>query len=255
MFKHHVGDLAKRPPLVTADATMTQAADVMARESASCLAAVNGSKVVGFLTESVLVRHLDVDMDPDTPILDILSPATGAISRDMPVSEAVKLMLERRVRHLPVLDKGGSLLGLVTDKELVDALAVDFMVENIQCRELMRADAAVLAPDRPVREALGLMRQQSTDCVLAVAGGKPVGIFSERDATAKIMGHPERLTEPVSRFMSGPVATVPTDAMVYKVILFMRQKSMRRVAVVQQDGALAGILTQQSILAYARRMQ
>jgi CBS domain-containing protein len=254
MFKHSVGDLAKRPPLVMADATMTQAADVMTLESASCLAVVNGNKVVGFLTENALVRHLDVDMDPDTPIREFCSPPSGAIPRETLVSEAVKLMLERRVRHLPVLDKGGSLLGLVTDKELVDALAVDFMVENIQCQELMRADAATLAPDRPVREALALMRQQDVDCILAVEDGKPVGIFSERDATAKIMGHPERLAEPVSRFMSGPVATVPTDAMVYKVILFMRQKGMRRVAVVAADGSLAGILSQQSILAYARRM-
>jgi len=111
-----------------------------------------------------------------------------------------------------------------------------------------------IAPDRPVRDALALMRQHNVDCILAVDDGKPVGIFSARDATAKILGHPERLSDPLSLRMSTPMVSVPVDAMVYKVILFMRQKGMRRVAVVEKDGSLAGLLTQQHILAYARRL-
>lgn len=254
MFKHRVGDLAKKPPLVSAEATMTQAADIMAREGASCLAAVAGNKVVGFLGEGELVRHLDVDMDSDSSIRELISPPTGAVPMDMSVHEAAKIMLERRVRHLPVLGKSGTLLGLVTDKELVDALAVDFMVENIQCRSLMRPDPVCLAPSRPVRDALALMRQHGVDCVLAVDNGKPAGIFTARDATAKILGHPERLAESVSRYMSKPMVSVPVDAMVYKVILFMRQKGMRRVAVVEKDESLAGLLTQKHLLGYARRL-
>uniref|UniRef100_I2PXE6 Putative signal-transduction protein containing cAMP-binding and CBS domains n=1 Tax=Desulfovibrio sp. U5L TaxID=596152 RepID=I2PXE6_9BACT len=254
MFQRKVGELAKRPHLVAADASVTQAAAVMAREGVSCLAAVTGAKVVGFLTERDLVRHLDVDLEPHTPIREFLSRPTGAIARDLSVSEAVKLMLERRVRHLAVVDFGGSLLGLVTDKELVDALAVDFMVESATCRQLMRPDTPALPPDRPVREALALMRLRNVGCILVVADGRPAGIFSERDATTRIMGRPERLAEPLSEHMSAPVVVVPADALVYKVILFMRQRGVRRVAAIETDGTLSGILTQQDILAYARRM-
>ena len=254
MFKQSVGELAARPHIVAADATVTQAADVMTREGVSCLAAVRGARVVGFLTETALIRHLDVDLDPDTSIQEYLSRPTGGIPRDMAVQEAVRVMLDRRERHLPVMDFGGSLLGLVTEKELVDALAVDFMVENAVCSDLMRADILVLAPERPVRDALDLMRSKSADCVLVAAAGRPVGIFSERDATAKIMGRPERLPEPLANYMTGPVISVPLEAMVYKVIQFMRQKGVRRVAVVAADGTLAGLLSQREILAYARRM-
>lgn len=254
MFQRRVGELAIRPHIVAADASVAQASEVMAREGVSCLAAVIGAKVVGFLTERDLVRHLDVDLDPGTPIQDFLSRPSGAIGKDLPVIEAVKLMLDRRVRHLAVVDFGGSLLGLITDKELVDALAVDFMVENATCRQLMRAETATLSPDRPVREGLALMRLKSVGCILVVEDGKPAGIFSERDATAKIMGRPERLAEPLSAHMSAPVVSVPMDAMVYKVILYMRQKGVRRVAVVNGDGRLAGLLSQQDILTYARRL-
>lgn len=255
MFSYKVGDLARKPQLVTADATMTQAADAISGHRTSCLAVVSGNRVVGFLMERELVRHLDVDMDPDAPIRDLVAPPSGAIPADMPVLEAARLMLERRMFHLPVLDKGGGLLGLVSDKDLVDALAVDFMVESVQCRELMRSEPVTIDPGRPVREALDLMRRADVGSVLATSEDRPVGMFTERDVTTKIMGHAGRLLDPVSRHMTAPVVSVPVDALVYKVILFMRQKGMRRVAVVEADGTLAGVLTLRNILAHARRFR
>jgi len=254
MFKQRVGELAKRPHIVAAEASVTQAADLMAREGISCLAAVSGAKVVGFLTENNLVRHFDVDLDLDASIRDFLTRPEGAVAKDMRVSEAVKLLLERAVRHLPVMDFSGSLLGLVTEKELVDALAVDFMVEDAVCSDLMRRDPVTLPADRSVREALALMREKNADCLLALNADKPAGILSERDVLSRIMGFPERLTAPVSRHMTAPVISVPTTAVVYKVILFMRQKGVRRVAVIHENGSLAGMLSQRDILVYARRI-
>jgi len=254
MFKRRVGELAKRPRIVPADATVTQAADLMISADVSCLAVVAGAKVVGFVTERELVRRLDVDLDPATPVRELVSRNTGGILKDLAIDEAIRRMLERRERHLPVVDISGSLLGLVTDKELVDALAVDFMVENLDCRALMRAEPICLKPTTPVQTALDHMREKNVGSVLAVVDGKAAGIFTERDALRALMGRPERLNDPLSAHMSGPVVCVPVDAMVYKVILFMRQKGVRRLAVVETNGALAGMLTQQDILLYARRL-
>ncbi|EFL49147.1 putative signal transduction protein with CBS domains [Solidesulfovibrio fructosivorans JJ]] len=254
MFKHRVGELAKRPHIVAAEASITQAADLMAREGISCLAAVSGAKVVGFLTENNIVRHFDVDMDLDASIREFLTKPEGAVAKDLPVSEAVKLLLERAARHLPVVDFSGSLLGLVTEKELVDALAVDFMVEDALCSDLMHHDPVTLPADRTVREALTLMREKNADCVMAVDAGKPAGILSERDVLSRVLGYPERLAAPVTRYMTTPVISVPTTAVIYKVILFMRQKGVRRVAVIHEDGRLAGLLSQRDLLRYARRI-
>ena len=254
MFKRRVGELAKRPHIVPADATVTQAADLMISADVSCLAAVAGARVMGFITERELVRRLDVDLDPGTPVREFVSRSTGGILKDLAVDEAIRRMLERHERHMPVVDVNGSLLGLVTDKELVDALAVDFMVENVDCRALMRLKPICLSPDQPVQTALDQMRAQNSGAALIVVDGKATGIFTERDALRAIMGHLERLSDPLSAYMSGPVVCVPVDAMVYKVILFMRQKGVRRLAVVEPDGRLAGLLSQQDILLYARRL-
>ncbi|WP_428563316.1 MAG: CBS domain-containing protein [Solidesulfovibrio sp. DCME] len=254
MFKQRVGELAIRPHIVAADATVAQACEAMARAGVSCLAVVRGARVVGFLTESELARHLDVDLDPTASIEDFLVRPSASVPKDKPVQEAVKIMLERHDRHLPVVDFSGSMLGLVTEKELVDALAVDFMVENAACKALMRADPVTADPDALVREGLSLMRQRGAECVLVTEAGRPVGIFSESDALTRILGRPQRLLEPLSQYMTAPVVSVPGEAMVYKVILFMRQKAVRRVAVTGADGALIGLLTQRDILLYARRM-
>ena len=255
MFKRRVGELAKRPLIVPADATVTQAADLMVRADVSCLAAVTGAKVVGFVTERELTRRLDVDLDPGTPVRDVLSRTVGGgILKDLSAHEAIKTMLERKVRHLPVIDVGGSRIGVVTDKELVDALAVDFMVENVDCRAVMRPAPVILSPEQSVQTALDRMREVGVGSVLVVTDGKAAGIFTERDALRAIMGQPERLSHPVSAYMSRPVVSVPAEAMVYKVILYMRQKGVRRLAVTEADGRLAGVLTQPDILLYARRM-
>jgi CBS domain-containing protein len=255
MFKRMVGELAKRPVLVPLATTVAEAAAVMAEHGVHFLAVLSGRRVVGFVAERALCRHLDVDLEPGSPIGDLLDRAVPSVTRTTLVEDAVKSMLEHHVRHLLVLEAaGGNLAGLVTDKELVDALAVDFMVANVICRDLLRPDTVVAAPQEPVRDALARLRERDVSCVLVVEGGKPAGIFSERDAVTKILGHPERLSEPLSRHMSAPVVCVPDTAMVYKVILFMRQKGVRRLAVVDDDGRLAGILSQRHILAYARRL-
>lgn len=254
MFKRRVGELVKRPAFVPLDATVAAVAAAIAAMDVSCLAVVTDRKVVGFVTEHGLCRHLDVDVDAATPVCEILMRCVTSVPKTMFVDDAVTLMLERQTRHLIVLEPDGSMCGLVTDKDLVEALAVEFMVENSICQEFVRPTQAVLPPERSIRDTLALMRDKDLDAVLAVSGDKPVGIFTDRDATIKILGHPERLTEPLSLHMSIPVVCVPMTAMVYKVILFMRQRGVRRVAVLDAEGTLAGLLGQQHILAHARRM-
>lgn len=254
MFKRRVGELAKRPVLVPVEATAGAAAAAMVAQDTSCLAVVAGRRIVGFVTERDLCRRLDVDVEATTPVGDILTRSVVTVPKSMHQGEAIKIMLDRHTRHLAVLGLDGALAGLVMDKDLVEALAVDFMVENVTCRDLVHPTTAVVSPHVSIRETLAFMREKDFDAVLAVTVEKPVGIFTARDVAARILGYPERLLEPLEHFMSAPVVSVPTAAMVYKTILFMRQRDVRRVAVVTEDGRLAGLIAQQDILRYAHRL-
>ncbi len=40
---------------------------------------------------------------------------------DMPIFEANNLMSEKNIRHLPIIDEAGKLLGIVTDRDIRDS--------------------------------------------------------------------------------------------------------------------------------------
>ena len=52
-------------------------------------------------------------------VRDVMAPNPITIDPEAPLETAVAVMLERRVRHLPVVDDEGRLMGIVTDRVIV----------------------------------------------------------------------------------------------------------------------------------------
>src|SRR5262245_23977244 len=55
-------------------------------------------------------------------VRDAMTPRPVTIDAEAPVETAVATMRERRLRHLPVVDDAGQLVGIVTDRDLRSAL-------------------------------------------------------------------------------------------------------------------------------------
>ena len=72
-------------------------------------------EVVGIFTErDVLVRVVSSDLDPrTTPVREVMTSGFTSIHPDCPVEEAMQIMTEKRVRHLPVMT-GGELDGMIS---------------------------------------------------------------------------------------------------------------------------------------------
>ena len=54
---------------------------------------------------------------------DIMTANPFSIEPEAPVASAIDVMVERKIRHLPVVDEHGALIGIVTDRDAVKALA------------------------------------------------------------------------------------------------------------------------------------
>jgi CBS domain-containing protein len=80
----------------------------------------DGQRTVGIFTErDVLKRVVAERRDPAaTRVQDVMSPEVACCSPDTPVEDARAIMKERRIRHLPVLDEHGELIGLVSIGDL-----------------------------------------------------------------------------------------------------------------------------------------
>ena len=111
-----------RRPAVTCDPTtsVADAAAAMARERISSILVPHAAGL-GIVTDRDLRSRVVAERrGPDTPVSDVMSPHARTISSDAMVGEVLLTMLERSVHHLPVVDAGGGLIGVVTDTDVME---------------------------------------------------------------------------------------------------------------------------------------
>ena len=122
---------------------------------------------------------------------------------------------------------------------------------------LLRDRIGVLAPKKPITVAatmplgdvLHLMVDNRIGCVVVVEGRQPVGIFSERDALRKVSTEAGALpARPVSEFMTPNPQTLVDDGKLAFAVQRMDLGSYRHLPIVDQRGALVGVISARDIL-------
>jgi CBS domain-containing protein len=105
------------------------------------------------------------------------------IAPDDVVDLAASLMDWRHIRHVPVEDHDGRLVGLVSHRSLLRlvSLGLGSGEEQIPVHRIMRKDLITVTPDTTTLDAIELMRERGVGCLPVVDDGVLVGIISERD--------------------------------------------------------------------------
>ncbi len=114
----------------------------------------------------------------------VVSPKTS-------IEEAIRTMRENRVRHLPVVKDGESLVGLVTQTDLLQASPspatslsvweINFLLAKMQVRDAMTREVVVVEEECPLEEAALIMAEHKFGCLPVVRGRQLVGIITETD--------------------------------------------------------------------------
>lgn len=116
-----VGELVRRPP-VTAEpsTTVADAAGLMARERISCLLIRRSDGQVGVLTDRDLRTRVVAERRSSiTPIGDVMTPRAETVPGETMAGEVLLRMLEGGFHHFPVVDTAGTVVGVVTDTDLM----------------------------------------------------------------------------------------------------------------------------------------
>ncbi|MFM9904310.1 MAG: CBS domain-containing protein [Pyrinomonadaceae bacterium] len=96
---------------------------------------------------------------------------------------AASLMQWRHVRHVPVEDDAGHLIGIVSYRDLIEIMAsgkIGTSTPNI-VRDIMKTDLVTIPPDTPTLDALELMRVNKIGCLPVVKNERLVGIITAYD--------------------------------------------------------------------------
>ena len=114
-------------------------------------------------------------------------------------------------------------------------------------RDILREKGTMVRsidPDVSVFEALRQMDEHGIGALLVLEGGKPIGLFSERDYARKLALRGLRSREtPVRAIMSSPVVTISPDSSVQQGLSMMTEKFIRHLPVVDATGAVIGMVS------------
>jgi acetoin utilization protein AcuB len=109
----------------------------------------------------------------------IMSTRIVTISPDRRVGQALKLMQQHQIRHLPVTEQG-RMVGWITSRDLREVLLAS-MLEEIKVGEVMVQAPLSVTPDTEVEEAARLIHEHKIGGMPVVEGDKLVGVITMMD--------------------------------------------------------------------------
>jgi CBS domain-containing protein len=104
------------------DDTLQQAAAKMREQQTGSLLVLDGEDLVGIVTERDVLKAVATATPLDTPVAEVMSKDLITVEPGTSLREAARIMTERWIRHLPVL-QGGRLVGIVSQRDLAGVLA------------------------------------------------------------------------------------------------------------------------------------
>jgi acetoin utilization protein AcuB len=132
----------------------------------------------------------------ETIVKNVMTENPVTADPEMPLRQAVGLMRERKIRHLPVVENGGRLVGILTDRDVKHAALVPALAEHLpwdlrrlkslRVRDVMTWSVVTTNPEAPLAQAGLTMFQRRIGSLPVVEEGRLVGILTETDVLAAL---------------------------------------------------------------------
>lgn len=135
---------------------------------------------------------------PPRYVRDLMTHDVATLGRNDSLRTADDVMRLGRIRHLPILDEGGQLAGVVTQRDLFHSAllralgygshARERALDTLFVKEAMKTEVFTISPEAGLAEAAKLMLEKKIGCLVVVDDGKLVGILTEADFVKLALG-------------------------------------------------------------------
>jgi acetoin utilization protein AcuB len=132
-------------------------------------------------------------------VSEIMSREVTTIGVPDSCHEAAARMYHAKIRHLPVVDAGGRLVGIVTDRDLrhrlfapgvfsrIGTMPVEALLKAVPVSEIMSAPVVAVSPTDDLERAARRMLEDKVGSLPVVEDGRVLGIITETDLLRRIV--------------------------------------------------------------------
>jgi CBS domain-containing protein len=135
--------IARRPAFTThLRATVREVCQSLRDQGVGALAVVDEGNLVGIISErDVVTRVVAPGADPQTTFVsEVMTSPVRTVTEDISSLDALELMHEGRFRHLPVLDRAGRLVGMLSVRDLLRGRIEELDMKNADLMAYISAD-------------------------------------------------------------------------------------------------------------------
>jgi CBS domain-containing protein len=129
-------------------------------------------------------------------VRDAMTPDVTTLQRNDKLTLAEDVMQLGRIRHLPVLEDDGELVGIVSQRDLFrgalsqalgfGAHAQRKLLDTLVVKDVMGTEVITTTPDTPLVEAARVLTERKIGCLPVIEAGRLVGIITEGDFVALV---------------------------------------------------------------------
>jgi signal transduction histidine kinase/CBS domain-containing protein len=254
--------LERHPLMMPPTTRLSEAIATMNRTGASYTLITQQEKLLGILTERDVVR-LAVSDRPleEMTVSEVMTQNLITCSRDRAdnIFDLLTLLHSAQIRHLPITDADGKLLGVLTGESLRAVLKPSDLLQMGRVADIMTKTVTTATPETSVFDVAQLMARERRSCVAICTQETrflretgflkiPVGIITERDIVKFAAQNIDLAQTKAEAVMTSPLLPVGSDATLWEANQKMQQHRIRRLVVVDRAGYLAGIVTQTNLL-------
>jgi acetoin utilization protein AcuB len=123
-------------------------------------------------------------------VSDWMTKKVFTLSPDDPLSDAISLMTEKRIKHLPVV-KNARIKGILSDRDIkeycpskattLDIYELHYLLAKVKVKDVMKTKVITTPAETPVEEAAMIMLDNNIGCIPVVDQGELTGIISDKD--------------------------------------------------------------------------
>ena len=127
------------------------------------------------------------------PIRNVMTPQPHAIRAGAPLEEARALMEDRAIRHLPVMNQGGVVVGILSERDLALVMGIEGLnPARLVVMDVCHPHPYVVDPDMPLPVVAKEMAARHIGSAIIMRGEQLLGIFTTVDACRVLASFTEK---------------------------------------------------------------